>query len=188
VRLYILVAILIAFTASCAATDKSARTTKKEPVASTYKYIEKREKSKNAVDRIAIGKTGGLFYYDGNIWAVKEDQGSQIDFVTRRFTNARIFHYPEAVPMTDIYKKLIESYALKNPKLVESEFIEVNGEAVIFNKLEGIHNKREISILSYGFSGKSSTIIVHGFTYKSMLREETEQEIIDFLNGFDMKG
>lgn len=187
-RQCILFAILIAFTASCAATDKAARTPEKEPVASTYKYIEKREKSKNAVDRISIGNTGGLFYFDKNIWTVKEDQGSQIDFVTRRFTNTRIFHYAESIPMTDIYKKLIESYALKSPKLVESEFIEVNGEAVIFNKIEGIHNKREISILSYGFSGKSSTIIVHGFTYKSMLRDETEQEIIEFLNGFDMKG
>lgn len=186
-RQYILVAILIAFTASCAATDKAARAPKKD-VASTYTSIEKREKSTNAVDRIAIGKTDGLFYYDKNIWTVKESHDSQIDFVTRRFTNTRIFHYGEAVPMTDICKKLIESYALKNPKLVESEFIEVNGEVIIFNKIEGLHNKREISILSYGFSERNTTIIVHGFTYKSMLREETEQEIIDFLNGFDMNG
>jgi len=83
VRQYILIAILIAFTASCAATDKAARPPKKEPAASTQTYMEKREKSKNAVDRIAIGKTDGLFYYDKNVWTVKESHDSQIDFVKR---------------------------------------------------------------------------------------------------------
>jgi len=58
---------------------------------------------------------------------------------------------------------------------------------IIYNKIEGVINKREVSILSYGFSEDTQTIIAHCFIYKSMLRSETEQEIIDFLNGFSAK-
>jgi hypothetical protein len=77
---------------------------------------------------------------------------------------------------------------MKDAKLIESEFINVNNAVVIFNKIEGMINRREVSILSYGFSENRSTIITHCFIYKSMLRSETEHEIIEFLNGFAAAG
>lgn len=61
-------------------------------------------------------------------------------------------------------------------------------KSVIFNKIEGKYGRKEVVMLNYGFSGAGHTVIVHGSTYKSMLREETAGEIVEFLNGFSPKG
>lgn len=178
---YALYAILVMFLASCA--PKPAVSPGKS-VPPGKAYMEERFKSKDAVDRVSIGGTGTTFYYDKRLWSVKSDEGSRIEFNARRFANAQIFSYDEAVPMTDIYRKLVEGYELKDAQLLESEFIRVNGEAVVFNKIEGKHGRKQIVILSYGYSDKGRTVITHGYIYKSMLRAETEAEIVDFLNGF----
>ena len=172
---YALYTILLMFLASCAP---------KPATAPGKAYMEERSKSEDAVDRVAIGGTGTTFYYDKRLWSVKSDEGSRIEFNARRFANAQIFSYDEAVPMTDIYRKLVEGYGLKETQLLESEFIRVNGEVVVFNKIEGKHGRKQIVILSYGYSDKGRTVIPHGYIYKSMLRDETEAEIVDFLNGF----
>jgi hypothetical protein len=183
---YVILALLIIFSASCAPATKSGD--KKKDVAAGYEHLEAREKSKNAVDQIYIGQSGASFYYDSKLWSVKNKSVSTIDFSARRFTNAHIFMYDEKMPMTEIHKKLVEHYQMKNAQLVESEFINVNNSVLIYNKIEGMINKREVSILSYGFSEGALTIITHCFIYKSMLRDETEQEIIEFLNGFSAAG
>jgi len=128
-----------------------------------------------------------LFYFDKKMWSVKNESASIIDFTARRFTNAHIFLYNEHISITEIHKKVIDHYKMKNAQLVESELLNVNNSVIIYNKIEGVINKREVSILSYGFSEDTQTIIAHCFIYKSMLRSETEQEIIDFLNGFSAK-
>jgi hypothetical protein len=179
---YVILALLIIFSVSCAPATRSVD--KKKDVAASYEHLEAREKSKNAIDQIYIGQSGSSFYYDSKLWSVKNKSVSKIDFSARRFTNAHIFIYNEKIQMTEIHKKLIENYHIKNAQLVESEFINVNNSILIYNKIEGIINKREVSILSYGFSEDTHTIITHCFIYKSMLRNETEQEIIEFLNGF----
>ena len=172
---YALYAILLMLLASCAP----------KPATSPGKaYMEERVKSKDAVDRLPIGGTGAVFYYDRRQWTVKSDEGSRIEFNARRFTNAHIFAYDEAIPMTDIFRKLVEEYGLKDARLLESEFIRVNGEAVVFNKIEGKQGRKPIVILSYGYSGEGHTVIPHAYIFKGMLRDETEREIIDFLNGF----
>jgi len=178
---YVLLAILVLFTASCAAPrgDVGGR---------EYRYLESRKKSETAEERVAIGKTGAAFYYDRRQWSVESADRSKIDFTARRFTNAHIFSYDERIPMTDIYRKLVEHYKLRNPQLLESEFVKVNGAEVIFNKLEGTMNRRQVVFMSYGYSGGKHTVIVHGYIYKSMLRAETESEIVEFLNGFVNKG
>lgn len=185
-RKYFILALLIIFSASCAPANKQVQ--KKKDVASEYKHLEAREKSKNAVDQIYIGQSGASFYYDSKFWSVKNKSATKIDFSTRRFTNARIFLYDEKIPMTEVHKKLAEHYNMKNAQLVESEFLNVNNSVVIYNKIEGVINRREVSILSYGFSEGMHTIITHCYIYKSMLRTETEQEIIEFLNGFTAAG
>lgn len=172
---YALYAILLMLLASCAP---------KPAPAPGKAYMEERTKSEDAVDKVTIGGTGAAFYYDRRQWIVKSDEDSRIEFNARRFTNAQIFSYDEAVPMTDIYRKLVEGYGLKDAVLLESEFIRVNGEVVVFNKIEGKHGRKQIVILSYGYSDKGRTVITHGYIYKSMLRDETEAEIVDFLNGF----
>ena len=183
---YVILALLLIFSASCAPATKTVDT--KKDVAAGYEHLEAREKSKNAVDQIYIGKSGASFYYDSKLWSVRNKSASKIDFSARRFTNAHIFLYDENLPMTEIHKKLVEHYQMKNAQLVESEFINVNNSVLIYNKIEGMINKRDVSILSYGFSEGMHTIITHCFIYKSMLRNETEQEIIEFLNGFAAAG
>jgi hypothetical protein len=182
---YALYAFLFLFLASCApkpavAPGKSAPPSKA--------YMEERFKSKDAVDKVAIGGTGTALYYDRRRWSVKTDVGSRIEFNARRFTNARIFAYDETIPMTEIYRKLVEEYGLKDARLVESEFVRVNGQAVVFNKIEGKHGRKPLVILSYGYSDEGRTVIPHAHIYKGMLRDETEREIVDFLNGFVVGG
>lgn len=183
---YYILSLLIIFSVSCAPATRTMD--KKKDVPAGYEHLEAREKSKNAVDQIYIGKSGASFYYDSKLWSVKNKSASKIDFSARRFTNAHIFLYEEMIPTTELHKKLVEHYQMKNAQLVESEFINVNNSILIYNKIEGIINKREVSILSYGFSEGMHTIITHCFIYKSMLRSETEQEIIEFLNGFAAAG
>jgi hypothetical protein len=182
---YVLFAILAAFLASCA---PKAVAPPEKSVPPAKAFMEERFKSADAVEKVGIGATGTSFYYDRRLWSVKGGDGSRIDFNARRFTNAHILFYEEAIPMTEIHKKLVESYGLKDARLLESEFIRVNGEVVIFNKIEGKYGRKDVVMLSYGFSDAGHTVIAHGYTYKSMLREETEEEIVDFLNGFSPKG
>ncbi|NCC06046.1 MAG: hypothetical protein EOM37_18860 [Proteobacteria bacterium] len=183
---YLIATLLVVALASCAPTNKDVH--KKKEIASEYGHLESREKSINAAHKVNIGKSGASFYYDNRLWSVKNESISKIDFSARRFTNAHIFLYDENIQMTEIYKKLVEHYKMRDAKLIESEFVNVNNSVVIFNKIEGMVNRREVSILSYGFSENMSTIIMHCFIYKSMLRSETEHEIIDFLNGFAAAG
>lgn len=183
---YLIATLLVVALASCAPASKDVH--KKKEIASEYGHLESREKSINAAHKVNIGKSGASFYYDNRLWSVKNESISKIDFSARRFTNAHIFLYAENKQMTEIYKKLVEHYKMKDAKLIESEFVNVNNSVVIFNKIEGMVNRREVSILSYGFSENMSTIIAHCFIYKSMLRSETEHEIIDFLNGFAAAG
>lgn len=182
---YLVFAILLVFTASCASTDRDAQLRKKkESSESLYKHMETRQKSKTATYKVSIGKTGSSFYYDNKLWSPKKDDDPWIESFTRRFTTAHISYYNEFVPMTEIYRKLINEYKLKNAKLIESEFIEVNKSVIMYNKIEGTLNKKEIVMLSYGFSEDNHTIVTHGFTFKTMLRDETEMEMVEFLNGF----
>lgn len=182
---YLLSAILVMLLASCA--PKGA-VPPEETVPPGKEYMEERFKSEDAVERIAIGSTGTAFFFDRRMWTVKSDDGSRIEFNTRRFTNAHIFTYDEAVPMTEIHRKLTESYGLKDARLVESEFIRVNGEVVILNTIEGRYGRKPVAIVSYGFSDARRTIVPHCIIYKSMLRPETMDEITDFLNGFVVGG
>lgn len=182
---YLLYATLIMLLASCA--PKGAVPPGKS-VPPGKAYMEERFKSEDAVERIAIGRTGSSFFFDRRMWTVKSDDGSRIEFNTRRFTNAHIFIYDEPVPMTDIHRKLVESYGLKDSRLVESEFIRVNGEVVILNTIEGRYGRKPVVIVSYGFSDDKRTIVPHCVIYKSMLRPETGDEITDFLNGFVIGG
>ncbi|PKN41175.1 MAG: hypothetical protein CVU60_12065 [Deltaproteobacteria bacterium HGW-Deltaproteobacteria-18] len=179
---FAIITLLIIALASCAPTSREAH--KKKDVASGYGHLETRKKPASAVDKISIGKSGAEFYYNNKLWQIKNESISKIDFSARRFTNAHIFVYNENINMTEIHKKLYEHYNIKNAQLVESEFINLNNSVVIYNKIEGMLNRREVSILSYGFSEDAHTIITHCYIYKSMLRSETEQEIIEFLNGF----
>jgi hypothetical protein len=181
---YLMIALLIAFTASCAPSVRE----KPAKVPAEYLHLEKRFKSENAVDKVNLGQTGSVFFYDKKLWSVKSASDMAIDFETRRFTNAKIFIYNESIPMKDIYKNIAQRYDMKDARLMESEFVNVNNSIVIFNAMEGVINRRDVSILSYGFSEGSRTIIVHCFLYKGMLRPETRQEIIEFLNGFVAKG
>jgi len=183
---FVIITLLIVVLASCAPANRGAH--KEKGVASGYGHLETRKKPISAVDIISIGKTGALFYYDNKLWQIKNESISRIDFSARRFTNAHIFLYDENIEMSEIHKKLIEHYKLINAQLVKSEFINLNDSVVIYNKIEGVINKREVSILSYGFSEGMHTIITHCYIYKSMLRSETEQEIIEFLNGFTAAG
>lgn len=183
---FAIITLLIIALASCAPANRGAH--KNKGVASGYGHLETRKKPVSAVDKISIGKSGALFYYNNKLWQIKNKSTSRIDFSARRFTNAHIFLYDQIIELPEIHKKLIEHYKLKNAQLVESEFIKLNGSLVIYNKIEGIINKREVSILSYGFSEDMHTIITHCYIYKSMLRNETEQEIIEFLNGFTAAG
>lgn len=183
---FVIITLLIVALASCAPANRGAH--KEKGVASGYGHLETRKKPISAADKISIGKSAALFYYDNKLWQVKNKSISRIDFSARRFTNAHIFIYDENIEMTKIHKKLIEHYNMKNAQLVESEFVKLNSSVVIFNKIEGVINKREVSILSYGFSEGTHTIITHCYIYKSMLRSETEQEIIEFLNGFSATG
>ena len=183
---FVIVTLLVIALASCAPTNRAVH--KQRDAASKYGHLETRKKTSSAVDKVYIGKSGALFYYNGKLWPIKDESISRIDFSARRFTNAHIFLYDENIEMSEIHKKLIEHYKLKNAQLVESEFINLNDSVVIYNKIEGVINKREVSILSYGFSEGMHTIITHCYIYKSMLRSETEQEIIEFLNGFTAAG
>ena len=180
---YLIAAILIMLAASCAPKDRGVWP-EDEGLASKYRHLEERRKPDNAVDRIAIGKTGAAFYYDRRLWNVKSEDGSSIDFNTRRFTTAGILHYDEPMALTQIYTRLVESYGLKDARLTESELVKVNGQVVIFNRIEGKHGRKHVVILSYGYSNKRHTVITHANIYKGMLRPETESEIVDFLNGF----
>lgn len=183
---YVLYAMLIMLLASCA--PKGAVPPPDKTVPPGKAYMEERFKSEDAVDSIAIGSTGTTFFFDRRMWTVKSDDGSRIEFNTRRFTNAHIFTYDEAVPMTDIHRKLVESYGLKEARLVESEFIRVNGEVVILNTIEGRYGRKPVVIVSYGYSDDRRTVVPHCVIYKSMLRPETKDEIADFLNGFVIRG
>jgi hypothetical protein len=183
---YFIIAILLIFSASCA--PKGKVIPKTEEISSEYRHLESRKKSENAVDKVSIGNSGASFYFDDKLWSLKSESASAIEFSARRFTNAHIFMYNEKISTTEIHKKLIDHYRMKNSQLVESKFLNVNNSVVIYNKINGVINKREVSILSYGFSDDAHTIITHCFIYKSMLRSETEQEIIEFLNGFSAKG
>ncbi len=183
---YCIIAFLIVFTASCAPGVREMPAPTTPPAEETG--LEKRFKSENAVEKVRIGQTGAYFFYDGKMWSLKKESNSAITFNIRRFTNAGIFIYNEFMPMEDIYKKLALHYDMKNPKIMESKLVSVNNAVVIFNEIEGVINRRDVSILSYGVSESGHAIIAHCFIYKSMLRSETRQEIIDFLNGLAAKG
>jgi hypothetical protein len=176
---YVIIAILLAFSASCAPKDTHVS----DKVPDGYEHLEKRVKADEAAKMIRIGQTGAVFYYDTKSWSVKSESDAVIDFSARRFTNAAIFIYDAAMPMNDIPKKLAQHYAMKEPRLMESEFVNVNNAVVMHTVMEGIINRREVSIISYGFSENSHTVIAHCFIYTSMLRNETRQEIMEFLNG-----
>jgi hypothetical protein len=183
---YLFIAILIACTASCAPSIKKMPEKEKVPV--EYMHMEKRFKSESAVDKVQIAQTGTAFFYDAKLWAVKNASDTGIIFEARRFSNAEILILDEPVPMTDMYKKMAQHHNMKDVKLLESEFVSVNNAVVIFNALEGVVNRREVSILGYGFSDAGRTVIAHCFIYKGMLRDETRQEILEFLNGLAPKG
>lgn len=183
---HLIIAMLIAFAASCAPSVKEKPIEAKIP--DEYRHLEKRFKSETADEKVRIGQAGALFFYDKKLWSVKNEASDAIYFEARRFTNASIFVLSESIPMTDIYKTLAQRYNMKEPTLKESELINANGAVVIFNAMEGVVNRREVSILSYGFSDDSGTIIAHCVIYKGMLRSETRQEIIEFLNGLTQKG
>jgi len=183
---YLMIALLIAFTGSCAPSVREMPAKGKVPA--EYMHLEQRFKSENAVEKLIVGQTGSVFFYDKKLWSVKSASDTAIVFETRRFTNASIFVYNETLPLTDIYKRIAQHYDMKDVKLMESELINVNNAVVIYNAMEGVINRREVSILSYGISDDSRTIIAHCYIYKGMLRTETRQEIIEFLNGFVAKG
>lgn len=183
---YLVIALLIACAASCAPSVRDTPAREKAPA--EYMYLEKRVRSENAVDRIGIANTGAAFFYDGRLWTVKNASSSAVAFEARRFSNAEILILDEAVPMTDMYRKMAERHDMKDVRLLESEFVSVNGAVVIFNALEGVVNRREVSILGYGFSEAGRTVIAHCFIFKVMLRDETRQEIVEFLNGLAPKG
>jgi hypothetical protein len=183
---YLFIAILIASFASCAPSIKEMPA--KEKVPAEHMHLEKRFKSESAVEKVKIAQTGAAFFYDAKLWAVKKTSDTAIIFEARRFSNAEILILDEPVPMTDMYKKIAQRHNMKDIKLLESEFINVNNAVVIFNTLEGVVNRRQVSILSYGFSDAGRTVIAHCFIYKGMLRDETRHEIIEFLNGLTPKG
>lgn len=183
---YLVIAVLMACAASCAPSVRDMPATEKGPA--QYMHLEKRFKPENAVDRISVAQTGATFFYDSRLWAVKSASDAGIAFEARRFSNAEILILDEAVPMTDMYTKMAERHDMKDVRLLESEFVSVNGAVVIFNALEGVVNRREVSILGYGFSEAGRTVIAHCYIYKGMLREETRQEIVEFLNGLAPKG
>jgi hypothetical protein len=183
---YLLIAMLIVFSASCAPSVKEKPVIAKVP--DEYSHLEKRFKSENADQKVRIGQMGAVFFYDKKLWSVKREASTSIDFEARRFTNASIFALNESIPMTDIYKRIAQHYNMKDPVLIDSELIFANNAVVIFNAIEGVVNRRDVSILSYGFSDDSGTIIAHCVIYKGMLRSETRQEIIEFLNGLTPKG
>lgn len=176
---YVIIAILLAFSASCAPKDTHVS----EKVPGRYEHLEKRFKADGAVEKIRIGQTGAVFHYDPKSWSVKSESDTVVDFAARRFTNAAIFIHDAAMPMTDIPKMLARHYAMKEPRLMESEFVNVNNAVVMHTVMEGIMNRRKVSIISYGFSENSHTVIAHCRIYTSMLRNETRQEIVEFLNG-----
>jgi len=183
---YLIIAILIACAASCAPSLREMPA--KDKVPAEYMHLEKRFKSKSAVEKIDIAQTGAAFFYDGKLWTVKRASDTSLAFEARRFSNAEILILDEPVPMTDMYKKMAQHHNMKDVKLLESEFVNVNNAVVIFNAMEGVVNRREVSILGYGFSDAGRTVIAHCFIYKGMLRDETRQEIIEFLNGLAPKG
>ena len=181
---YLIFTLLIALTASCATRGAKAP----DSISNKYKHLEKRVKSENAVDRVKIGKTGAAFYFDGRLWSVKSESGTAIEFAARRFTNARIYVYDESIPLTQIYAKLAQDHDMKNARLVESEYMSVNGSPMLFSTVQGIVGRKSVSILSYAFSRNERTIVAHCFIFTGMLRSENRQEIIEFLNGLSDKG
>lgn len=178
---YALLGVLALFIASCA--PRKWEPPREKPGAEVGRGLEERFKSKTAVNRVPIGDTGAAFYYDKRMWNVRREGDGRIDFTTRRFTNASILYDNRSMPMPRIHESLVDAYDLKNVSLLESEFVRVNGDEVIFNKIGGKYGRKAIVMLSYGFSEQSRTVIVHAYTYKGMLRPETEREIIEFLNG-----
>ena len=181
---YLIFAMLVVLTASCAGRQDTAP----DKISDEYRHLEKRVKSESAVDRVTIGKTGAVFYYDGRLWSVKSGSGTAIEFAARRFTNARIHVYDEPIALTEIYVRLAQDHDLKNAKLVESEYVSVNGTPMLFSTVQGVMGRRETSVLSYAFSKNGRTIVAHCFIFTSMLRNENRQEIIEFLNGLAAKG
>jgi len=181
---YLIMAMLVALTASCAAKETKAP----DKISDEYKHLKKMVKSENAVDLVRIGQTGAVFYFDGRLWSVKSESDTAIEFAARRFTNARIFIYDQSVPLTQIYAKLAQNYDMKNAKLVESEYLTVNGSPMLYNAVQGIVGKRDVSILSYAFSKNERTVVAHCFIFTGMLRSENRHEIIEFLNGLAVKG
>lgn len=181
---YLIFALLVALTASCATRGAKAPDT----ISDEYKHLEKRVKSENAVDRVRIGNTDAVFYFDGRLWSVKSESGTVIEFAARRFTNARIYVYDDPIPLTEIYVKLAQDHDMKNAKLVESEYVSVNGSPMLFSTVQGVMGRKNVSILSYAFSKNERTIVAHCFIFTGMLRDENRQEIIEFLNGLAAKG
>lgn len=181
---YLILGLLIAFTASCAPSFKE----RPDKVPAEYKHLTKRFKSENAVNKVDIAQTNAAFFYDSRLWAVKNASDAAIVFEARRFSNAEILILDEPVPMAEMYKTMAQRHNMKDVKLLESELVYVNNGVVIFNALEGVVNRREVSILGYGFSDAGRTVIAHCHIYKGMLRDETWQEIIEFLNGLAPKG
>ena len=178
---YALLAVLALFVASCA--PKKWEPPREKPGAEVGRELEERFKSETAVNRVPIGDTGAAFYYDKRMWNVRREDEGRIDFSTRRFTNASILYDNRSMPMTRIYASLVDAYDLKNASLLESEFVRVNGDEVIFNKIQGKYGRKSVVMLSYGYSEQGRTVIAHAYIYKGMLRPETEREIIEFLNG-----
>jgi hypothetical protein len=180
---YLIMVMLIALTASCAGRQPQ----EPDKISDEYKHLEKRVKSESAVNYVRIGQTGAIFYFDGRLWSVKSESDTTIEFAARRFTNARIFIYDQSIPLTQIYAKLAQDYDMKNAKLVESEYLTVNDSPMLYSAVQGTVGKRDVSILSYAFSKNERTVVAHCFIFTGMLRSENRQEIIEFLNGLDLK-
>jgi hypothetical protein len=179
---FMILAMLILLTASCA--PKKWAPPGEKPGVEVGRHLEERWKSESATEKIAVGRTGATFYFDKRLWTTKRKAMDHIDFETRRFTNAHIFLEDGTMPMTQIYKILVRRYDLKDARLLESEFVRVNGDAVIFNKIEGRYGRKPVVMLSYGYSGDGHTVVAYAYVYKGMLRPQTEAEMVEFLNGF----
>ena len=128
-----------------------------------WSIVKVKTKSSDVNDRVEIGSTGYVMYYDMNKVLFIRDNNNEISFQANNKDYYGIISYERAkIPMNKITDLLYRgiNYQFKDAKLEEDNVVIVNGiivkSCLISFNVEGMHTK----MICYLLSGDSGTIQV----------------------------
>ena len=150
-----------------------------------WSQVEIRNKPDSSNEKIELGKTGYLFFYDSNKWSVSESDNMSIVFENNDGTaSAHVVYERIQVPMDRIpeYVRMKFDDMFSNAKLHDSTKKVVNGMLVNSYTITYDADFSKVIAICYSCSKKSGTIQIRVFTTENLFVEK-RLELEEFLDG-----